>query len=126
MRDNAKETILIVEDEVLIQMVLKDFLDELGYSVISASDAKSAMLHLLSDASIDLLLTDVALPGMNGRELADAARKLRPSLPVLFATGYGDEHEDLRKDLAPGMAVIAKPFKMELLGQAARALMLRP
>lgn len=126
MRSKVKETILIVEDEVLVQMLLKDFLDELGYSVISAGDAKSALLHLDSDGSIDLLLADVALPGMNGRELAEVARKLRPSLPVLFATGYDDEHEGLRNELGPGMAVITKPFNMEQLGQAMRALLSRP
>jgi CheY-like chemotaxis protein len=115
MNNNAKSTILVVDDEPFVQMLLTDFFEELNYATLSAGDAKSALLFLGEERAIDLLLTDVGLPGINGRALAEAARKLRPSLPVLFATGYGDNHRELREKLAPGMAVISKPFDMARL-----------
>src|SRR5262249_33304947 len=107
MKINDKKTILVIEDEPVVLMLLTDFLEEQGYLVLSANNAESALTFLRADHDIALLLTDVGLPGMSGRALAEAARKARPSLPVLFATGYGDEHEELGEALAAGMAVIA-------------------
>jgi CheY-like chemotaxis protein len=117
MKNNAKATILVVEDEPFVQMLLTDFFEELGYATLSARDAQTALVFLGEERPIDLLLTDVGLPGISGRALAEAARKMRPSLPVLFATGYGDNHEELKEKLAPRMAVIAKPFDMERLSE---------
>jgi CheY-like chemotaxis protein len=122
MTINGRKTVLVVEDEPFVLMLLTDFLEEQGYAVLSANDAQSALTSLRADHEIALLLTDVGLPGMSGRALAETARRVRPSLPVLFATGYGDGHEELGDSLAIGMAVIAKPFDMEQLAQAVLAL----
>ena len=79
---------LVVDDEPTIRMLISDVLSEGGYTVIEAEDGPSAMRFLQSDARIDLLITDVGLPGgMNGRQVADAARTSRPDLKVLFVTG---------------------------------------
>jgi CheY-like chemotaxis protein len=123
MKDNNKRTILVVEDEPFVQMLLRDFLEEENYAVFSANDAQTALDLLRAEREIALLLTDVGLPDMNGRALADAARKVRPSLPILFATGYGDEHEGLREPLDIRMAIIAKPFDMQRLAQVIRSLL---
>jgi CheY-like chemotaxis protein len=123
MKNNAKATILIVEDEPFVQMLLADFLNELDYEVLSTNDAKSALVLLEAQRDISLLLTDVGLPGVNGRALAEAARQLRPSLPVIFATGYGGSHDVFKEKLGPGMAIVAKPFEMERLAEALRALL---
>jgi DNA-binding response OmpR family regulator len=122
MEITSKKTILVVEDEPFVQMLLTDFLEEQDYAVFSANDAQSALALLGAHQEIGLLLTDVGLPGLSGRMLAEAARKLRPTLPVLFATGYGDAHEELQDSLSAGMAIISKPFEMDRLVQAVRAL----
>jgi CheY-like chemotaxis protein len=122
MEINGRKTVLVVEDEPFVLMLLTDFLEEQGYAVLSANDAPSALMSLRADHEIALLLTDVGLPGMSGRALAEAAREVRPLLPVLFATGYGDAHEELGDSLAIKMAVIAKPFDMDRLAQAVLAL----
>jgi CheY-like chemotaxis protein len=88
---------------------------------LSAGDARSALI-LLETRAISLLLADVGLPGLSGRDLAAAARKLHPSLPVLFVTGYSDQHEQLSRNMAQGMAVLAKPFDMERLADIVRAM----
>jgi DNA-binding response OmpR family regulator len=121
METNARPTILIVEDEPFVQMLLSDYFGELGYAALSAGDARSALI-LLETRTISLLLADVGLPGLSGRALAEAARKLRPSLPVLFVTGYSDQHKQLSGNLAQGTAVVAKPFDMERLAEIVRAL----
>jgi CheY-like chemotaxis protein len=123
MKSTVEATILIVEDEPFVQMLLADFLSELGYGVLSASDAQSALALLEAERDISLLLTDVGLPGVNGRALAEMARQRRPSLPVIFATGYGDSHEAFKEKLGPGMAVVAKPFEMARLAEAVRDLL---
>jgi CheY-like chemotaxis protein len=120
MTQEAQSVVLVVEDEPLVQMLIADLLGELGYSTVLASDAQSALASLETEREIDLLLTDIGLPGADGWALAESARKLRPSLPVLFATGYGD---DPRQNLAPGMAMIAKPFETQRLASAVRALL---
>src|SRR3954466_1229099 len=78
------ETILVVEDEALVRMLMVQTLTEKGYRVIEARESESAIRVLESDMKIDLLATDVGLPGMNGRQLAEAARMLRPDISVLF------------------------------------------
>lgn len=108
------ETVLIVDDEPTVRMLISDVLDELGYAAIEAADATSALKVLQSNVRLDLLITDVGLPGgMNGRQMADAARQHRPSLPVLFITGYAEKAAIRSGDLGPGMHVLIKPFAME-------------
>ena len=90
-RAKAGETVLIIDDEPTIRMLVTEVLEELGYTAIEAVDGASGLKVLQSDARVDLLVTDVGLPnGMNGRQVADAARVLRPKLKVLFITGYAE------------------------------------
>lgn len=115
------ETVLVVEDEPLVRMLVVDVLEELGYSVIEASDGPEAVKVFQSDERIDLLITDVGLPnGMNGRQVADAARQYRPDLKVLFATGYAENAVLSHGHLDRGMHVITKPFVMDILASKVR------
>ena len=98
-------------------MLVTDVLQELGYAALEAADAATGLAILQSDKRIDLLITDVGLPGMNGRQLADAARVRRPALKVLFITGYAENAIIGNGQLAPGMQLLTKPFTMETLGQ---------
>ncbi|EXF93567.1 response regulator [Pseudomonas fluorescens HK44] len=104
-------TILVVEDDTIVRMLIVDVLEELKFTVLEADSGKAA-LALLNDSAqiIDLLMTDVGLPEMDGRELAAQTRVLRPALPILFASGYAESI-----DAPEGMAVIGKPFSIEQL-----------
>jgi CheY-like chemotaxis protein len=108
---SAASSILVVEDDTIVRMLIVDVLEELQYTVFEAADAEAA-LALLRDSQniIDLLMTDQGLPDMKGIELADAARVLRPSLPVLFASGYAETI-----DVPEGMHIIGKPFSIDQL-----------
>ena len=114
-RAQQGETVLVVDDEATIRMLVTDTLEELGYGAIEAIDGATAMSVLQSDRRIDLLVTDVGLPGgMNGRQIADAARLLRPGLKVLFITGYAENAAAIGSGhLETGMQVLTKPFAME-------------
>jgi CheY-like chemotaxis protein len=115
------ETVLIIDDEPTIRMLMADVLAEVGYRVIEAQDGPSAMRILQSDARIDLLITDVGLPGgMNGRQVADAARMTQPNLKVLFVTGFAENAAVGNGHLPPGMALITKPFPMADLANKVR------
>ena len=115
--------ILLVDDEPLIRMVAAEQLEELGYVVLQAGDAREAIQILETASALDLLLTDVGLPnGMNGRQLADAARVSRPYLPVLFVTGFAENAVLNHGHLEPGMQVMTKPFDMETLARRVREL----
>ncbi len=115
---SGKTTILIVDDEPLVRMVAVDVLEELGYFVLEADDAPSALRVLNSRPDIDLLVTDVGLPnGMNGRQLADAVRADRPDLPVLFVTGYAENAVLNHGHLDRGMQVLTKPFAGDVLAR---------
>lgn len=117
------ETILVVDDEPLVRMLVVEQLEELGYAVIEADDGPSAMRIIDSKQPIDLLVTDVGLPrGMNGRQLADAARHRRPGLEVLFVTGYAENAVLNHGHLEPGMHIMTKPFEMEIFAQRVRDL----
>jgi PAS domain S-box-containing protein len=117
LRATPGETVLVVDDEELVRMLLVDGLKDLGYSSLEAGDAQSGLKILRSDARIDLLVTDVGLPGgMNGRQLADAARALRPDLKILFITGYAENAVISHGHLESGMQIMIKPFAMEALG----------
>jgi CheY-like chemotaxis protein len=113
------DTVLIVDDEPSVRMLVTEVLAELGYTAIEAADGSSALRVLQSDTRIDLLVTDVGLPGgMNGRQLADFGRVARPKLRVLFITGYAEKSAVAGDQLEPGMGILTKPFAME--GLAAR------
>lgn len=117
------KTILLVDDEPLVRMIALDGLEELGYRVIEAGDASSALRHIGSDMVIDLLVTDVGLPGgMNGRQLAEAAQQMRPGLNVLFITGYADNAVLNHGHLGQGMQVLTKPFPIDALAEKVQAL----
>ena len=105
-----------------MELVL-EVLDDLGYASLQAKDGASALKILKSNTRIDLLITDVGLPGgMNGRQLADAALSLRTDLMVLFITGYAENAVINHGHLEPGMEIMTKPFQMEALGRKIRAL----
>ncbi len=109
------ETVLIVEDDPAVRVLVSAVLSELGYAFVEASDADGAVPILNSAQRIDLLISDVGLPGMNGRQLAEIGRQYRPGLKVLFITGYA-EHAAVRGGfLDPGMQMITKPFTFDLL-----------
>jgi signal transduction histidine kinase len=115
-RSEHSETVLVVDDEPTVRMLITDILEELGYVAIEAADSVAGLKVLQSDARIDLLVTDVGLPGgMNGRQMADAARVARPDLKVLFITGYAENSVLGNGRLGPGMAVMTKPFPMETM-----------
>ncbi|WP_440972569.1 ATP-binding protein [Pseudomonas koreensis] len=109
------ETVLIVEDDPAVRVLVSAVLSELGYAFVEASDADGAVPILNSTQRIDLLISDVGLPGMNGRQLAEIGRQYRPGLKVLFITGYA-EHAAVRGGfLDSGMQMITKPFTFDLL-----------
>nr|WP_277933622.1 MULTISPECIES: ATP-binding protein [unclassified Pseudomonas] len=112
---NAGETVLIVEDDPAVRVLVSAVLKELGYAFVEAGDADTALPIIESDQRIDLLISDVGLPGMNGRQMAEIGRQIRPQLKVLFITGYA-EHAAVRGGfLDPGMQLITKPFTFDLL-----------
>jgi CheY-like chemotaxis protein len=118
------ETVLLVDDEPTMRMLLADVLSELGYTVIEAADSATGLQLLRSDVHIDLLITDVGLPGgMNGRQMADAGRQLRPTLKTLFITGYAEHAVIGEGQLQPGMQVLTKPFAVDSLGGRVRELL---
>ena len=116
------ETVLVVDDESSIRMLVVELLDELGYASIEAEDGAAGLRILRSGVPIDLLVTDVGMPGgITGRHLADAARSLHPELRVLFITGY-TEAAVLSDARLNGVRVLAKPFSLELLAAQIRDL----
>jgi signal transduction histidine kinase/CheY-like chemotaxis protein len=115
------EVVLVIDDEPTIRMLIGEVLAEAGYAVIEAPDGPAGLKVLDSNARIDLLITDVGLPnGMNGRQVADAARVSRPNLKVLFITGYAENAVVGSGRLEKGMFVITKPFQMESLAARIR------
>ncbi|WP_353920025.1 PAS domain-containing protein [Devosia sp.] len=126
-RADGNETILLVDDEPLIRMLAAEQLEELGYEVVEAGDAASALKLLSMQRKISLLITDVGLPGgMNGRQLADAARQARPNLEVLFITGYAENAVLNHGHLDAGMHVMTKPFQMDAFARRVKALIAEP
>jgi signal transduction histidine kinase len=114
------ETVLIVEDDPAVRVLVSEVLSELGYAFLEAGDARSAMPILDSPQRIDLLISDVGLPGMNGRQLAEIGRQIRPELKVLFITGYAEHAAARGGFLDPGMQLITKPFTFDLLTNTVR------
>jgi CheY-like chemotaxis protein len=117
------KSILVVEDESSIRLLVTELLTGLGYDVIEATDSNAGLNLLNSDARIDVLITDVGLPGaVNGRQMADMARRKRPGLPVLFMTGYAESHVLEQCHLQPNTEVLTKPFALETLLSCVKAL----
>jgi CheY-like chemotaxis protein len=111
------ETVLVVDDELSVRLLIHEVLDELGYKVLEAETGAAGLQILDSVGRVDLLVTDVGLPGgMNGRQLADAALVSRPDLKVLFITGYAENAVMGDGCLKPGMHVLTKPFSLDALG----------
>ncbi len=107
------ETVLVIDDEASVRSLVAEVLREQGYATVEAGDGPSGLRMLDSERRIDLLVTDVGLPGgLNGRQVADAARIRRPDLKVLFITGYAENAAVGNGLLEPGMEVMTKPFLM--------------
>ncbi|WP_424626843.1 PAS domain-containing protein [Bradyrhizobium sp. SYSU BS000235] len=107
------ETVLVVEDEPVVRNVIVETLEDQGYRVLEAVDGPSGLHIITHDQRIDLLVSDVGLPGMNGRELGDQARQLKPDLKILFITGYAENAAMAKGFLHPGMDMMTKPFDVE-------------
>jgi CheY-like chemotaxis protein len=122
----AGETVLVVEDEPVVRGLIVEVLNDLGYRALEAADGPSGLDILQSRRRIDLLITDIGLPGLNGRQMADAARATRPELKVLFMTGYAENAALASGFLEPGMAMITKPFAIEALATRIRAIIAEP
>jgi CheY-like chemotaxis protein len=126
-RAEQGQTVLVVDDEPTVRMLVTEVLEDLGYTAIEAADGAAGLKVLRSDVRIDLLVTDVGLPGgMNGRQMADAGRVVRPDLKVLFITGYAENAVVGNGHLEPGMQVLTKPFVMEALASRVRELIDAP
>jgi CheY-like chemotaxis protein len=116
-------TVLVVEDEPVVRGLMMELLAELGYQGLEAGDGNSALAILESTRRIDLLISDIGLPGLNGTQLAEAARARRADLKVLFMTGYA-ESSALKQGLPhPAMGLITKPFDMEVMAARIREML---
>ncbi|PMU86969.1 MULTISPECIES: ATP-binding protein [unclassified Pseudomonas] len=118
----AGEAVVVVEDDPAVRMLVVNVLDELGYTAHQAADARTALPLLESDLRVDLLVTDVGLPGMNGRQLAEIARQHRPGLRILFMTGYAEKAAERQGFLEDGMDMVAKPFSIDVLATKIRSM----
>jgi len=115
------KTILVIDDEPSVRMLIAEVLADAGFAAIEAADGPSALTIIESNARIDLLITDVGLPGgLNGRQIADAARVQRPGLKVLFVTGYAENVASQGSQMDAGMSLITKPFEIATLAQKIR------
>jgi CheY-like chemotaxis protein len=112
--------VLVIEDEPVVRGLIVEVLSDLGYTALEAADGPKGLEILQSRRRIDLLVTDVGLPGLNGRQVADAGRTIRPRLKVLFMTGYAENAAIASGFLEPGMQMITKPFAMEVLASRIR------
>jgi CheY-like chemotaxis protein len=119
------ETVLVVDDDPTVRMLIAEVLTENHYRLLEAADGPSALKILESrQQRIDMMVTDVGLPGgMNGRQLADAARQVRPELRILFITGYAENAVVGNGHLEPGMAVLVKPFAMSSFANKVREIL---
>jgi PAS domain S-box-containing protein len=117
------ETVLVVEDDSAVRLIIADVLRDLGYASIEASDGQAALPMLTSNIPLDLLITDVGLPGLNGRQLAEMARRHRPDLKVLFVTAYAEHATSRAPFLAPGIEMVTKPFTLNALALKIRQML---
>ncbi|HLZ82177.1 MAG TPA: PAS domain S-box protein [Caulobacteraceae bacterium] len=109
------ETVLVVEDDPSVRLLICEVLRDLGYSCLEAGDGQSALPFIASNIRINMMITDVGLPGLNGRQVAEIAREHRPDLQVLFVTGYAEHATDRGRFLGSGMQMITKPFTLDAL-----------
>ncbi len=116
------EVVLVVEDDDVVRELIVEMLGELGYRPLEAQDGPGALEILKKAPRIDLLVTDIGLPGLNGRQVADAARVRSPALKVLFMTGYAENAAVSSGFLEPGMQMLTKPFPMEALASRIKAM----
>ena len=122
-RAEQGETVLVVDDEPSIRMLVSEVLSDMGYRAIEAGNGEEGLRIVNSDARIDLLITDIGLPGgMSGREVADSARVIRPGLKVLFITGYAENAVLNHGHLEPGMEMMTKPFAINALASRIKEL----
>jgi CheY-like chemotaxis protein len=120
------ETVLLIEDQESIRIVVAEVLESAGYRVVATADGPSGLKILQGTGRVDLLITDVGLPGgLNGRQVADAGRVGRPDLKVLFITGYAENAAVRNGQLESGMEILTKPFDLEVLARRVRE-MIRP
>jgi PAS domain S-box-containing protein len=117
------ETILLVEDSAPVRVAVRSMLERFGYQVHDVGDSAAALAYIASGRAVDLLLTDVVLPGANGRELADAIVTQRPGTRVLYMSGYPDDVVLRHGPPGPGARVLGKPFPAEVLARAVRAVL---
>jgi CheY-like chemotaxis protein len=112
--ERASAKVLVVEDVMLIRMATVDMIEQIGFTAMEAGDGAEALALLQQDSTIDILLTDLGLPGMNGRQLVEEARRLKPGLKVIIASGYSNE-----AIAAPeGVVTLTKPFDLSQLRRA--------
>jgi len=124
-RAKQGDTVLVVEDDVTVRGLVLEVLQDLGYTAIEARDGPSGLEVIGSRSRIDLLVTDVGLPGMNGRQLAEQARAARPDLKVLFITGYAENAAFGDGHLDHDMQMMTKPFAVDALAKRIRAMIRR-
>jgi len=120
---SRNESVLVVEDEAAVREYSCEILRELGYRVLEAQDGNQALQVLEREPNINVLFTDVGLPGMTGKELADKARAMRPELKVLFTTGYARNAIVHHGRLDPGVQLLVKPFTYEDLAGRIRGIL---
>ena len=120
------ETILVVEDDATVRSIINDVLQDLGYNVLTAEDARVAIPLLQSAKAIDLLISDVILPHVNGEKLAEMARTSRPALKVLFVSGYAENAIIRSALIEAGMDMLTKPFALDTLGAKVHAMIKGP
>jgi signal transduction histidine kinase len=116
------KTVLVVEDDATVRLLVIEVLEELGYLHYQAADAKEALAMINSASKIDLLVSDVGLPDMNGRQLAGLAQEARPGLKVLLVTGYAEKAKDRAEFLGADMDILLKPFTLDTLGLKIKAM----
>jgi signal transduction histidine kinase/CheY-like chemotaxis protein len=114
--------VLVVDDEDAVREQIAETLRDLGLSVLEAADGTSGLEVIASGVALDMLITDVGLPGLNGRQLADAARERRPDLPIMLITGYAGTALD-DGQLPPGVQMLHKPFGLEMLAELVRSML---
>jgi PAS domain S-box-containing protein len=121
----AGEAVLVIEDDETVRQLVIEVLNELGYTGVEARNGDEAIAILKSDRKLDLMVSDVGLPGLNGREIATIAREHRPALQILFMTGYAADAVDRPSFLGPGMDMILKPFSMDAIAVRIRGIIER-
>lgn len=124
--DGAGRTVLLVEDESAVRLLVREVLEELGYHAIEVAEPQAAISVLKSPTPIHLMISDVGLPGMNGRQLAEVARDARPALAILFITGYAENAAIRAGFLGSNMQMISKPFALDVLAAKIGEMMATP